>query len=261
MPRRHTPKDAITRVDLDQNWRVPTADAAGAAQDKPEVATPARKEVFPKGKKTTRRQAAEIRDLFPVSRAGVYVPPAMRDNHGGAATTTATPRVWILTGFPFCGKTEWIGEQIKKGAFPEGTVFISTDKFIDQEAEENGTTYTEMFKQGAYKRAEKSMYEEVAAAIQAKQCVVWDQTNLSRFSRMNKLKLFPAEYTRISVYVPKPEDDATWAAMRASRPDKVIDDKALKEMARMFTVPIKAEGFDVMVQVDPAYIVATAAPA
>jgi predicted kinase len=175
-----------------------------------------------------------------------YVLPALRGNQ---------LTLWMMVGFPHTGKDEWIKEQVAMGSFPSDTVFLSTDDWIEAEAAKEGVTYNDIFRRpGAFDKACKAMETKAREAVVARACVVWNQTNLSVYSRQQKLAMFRG-YFKNAVHIACP-DDETWAAMRARRPDKVIDPNELKNMRRRYCAPTTEEGFNAIIEVPAATLAA-----
>lgn len=149
------------------------------------------------------------------------------------------PTLYMLVGVPAAGKSTWIEAQKFD---PEHTVILSTDKFIDAEAQAQNKTYTEVFK-SAIKRATQIMKADLQMAIQDGQNLVWDQTNVTVKSRADKLKLVPDTYRKVAVFFPTPPQ-AELARRLASRPGKIIPANVVMAMASQLEPPAPSEGFD-----------------
>lgn len=146
------------------------------------------------------------------------------------------PKCYQLVGVPGAGKSTWVNSQ----AWAKDCVYISTDKFVDEYAKEQGKTYNEVFKD-FMPTAVDLMAAEVVEARLADKDIIWDQTSTSVISRKKKFKMLP-KYEHIAVVFTTPEKDEL-ARRLASRPGKNIPDHVIKSMIDGFEMPTKEEGF------------------
>jgi predicted kinase len=142
----------------------------------------------------------------------------------------------MLIGVPGSGKSTWIANQIWAG---DCTV-VSSDRFIDEEAERQGKTYNEVFS-GYVKIATKLMENHVLVAQANGLDIIWDQTNTSVKSRKAKLAMLPS-YEKIAVVFKTPEADELSRRL-ASRPGKAIPDGVMSSMISSLVIPTVEEGF------------------
>lgn len=147
----------------------------------------------------------------------------------------------ILVGLPGTGKSTWINSM---GYFQRPDwIVLSTDNFIESVAEVEGKTYSEVFPV-AIKHAEKTMQENFEYAIKNKLNIVWDQTNLSRGTRLRKLNKLPLCYHPVVARVfSAPENHDEWLNS-ASRKGKTIPPHVLGIMKTIYQEPTLSEGFD-----------------
>jgi predicted kinase len=142
----------------------------------------------------------------------------------------------MLIGVPAAGKSTWIKNQ----EWPTNTVVVSSDRFIDDYAEQQGKTYNEVFEEYA-PIAMRLMNNQVSIA-QANGCnIVWDQTNTTVKSRKSKLAMLP-NYEKIAVVFATP-DILEHRRRLASRPGKAIPAKIMTLMINGLQEPTVEEGF------------------
>ena len=147
------------------------------------------------------------------------------------------PTVYVLVGVPGAGKSTWIQNQ----DWAKDCAIVSTDAFVDQEAERQGRTYNEVFKD-YMPTAVKLMAEQVVEAREAGQDIIWDQTSTTVASRKKKFNMLP-NYHAVAVVFPTPEP-AELERRLASRPGKNIPWNVMQGMISGFKTPTEQEGFD-----------------
>jgi len=152
----------------------------------------------------------------------------------------------MLIGLPGTGKSTWFNRYPNE----TGVAYISSDAIIERVAAEQGKTYSEVFKD-AVKVAEKEMYEQVKVAVEAKQDIVWDQTNLNKSTRAKKLAMIPDEYRKIAVFFDLTEDHEQ---RLASRPGKTIPPHIIQSMKNNVEKPDLDEGFSVVTVANNKYV-------
>lgn len=156
------------------------------------------------------------------------------------------PNLYMLIGLPGTGKSTWFNR------YPNeiGVAYISSDAIIERIAAEQGKTYSEVFKD-AVKVAEKEMYEQVKVAVEAKQDIVWDQTNLNKSTRAKKLAMIPAEYRKIAIFFDVTDDHEQ---RLAARPGKTIPAHIIQSMKSNVELPSLEEGFSVISVANNKYV-------
>lgn len=151
------------------------------------------------------------------------------------------PTLYMLIGVPGSGKSTWISEiQL---AYNDSV--IGTDFVIDEIAELYDMTYTEAFPL-AIKLAEHIMYQELKDAIEGGDNIFWDQTNISKKARAEKLAKIPSNYRKVAVYCKTPDD---LDDRLASRPGKTIPPHIIDGMVEMVEKPTLDEGFDEIIEI------------
>lgn len=146
------------------------------------------------------------------------------------------PTVYVLVGVPGSGKSTWIRNQ----DWARDCVVVSTDAFVEQEAERQGRTYSEVF-DDYMPTAVKLMADQVVQAREAGQDIVWDQTSTTVASRRKKFKMLP-DYHAVAVVFPTPEP-AELERRLANRPGKNIPWQVMQGMISGFKLPTAEEGF------------------
>lgn len=146
------------------------------------------------------------------------------------------PRCYQLIGVPASGKSTWIANQI----WALGLTVVSTDAFVEDHAESQGKTYSEVF-DDYMPTAVMLMAEQVVRAREHGHDVIWDQTSLTEKSRVRKFNMLP-DYEHVAVVFATPDADEL-ARRLSSRPGKNIPDGVMKSMIRGFQMPTEAEGF------------------
>ena len=153
------------------------------------------------------------------------------------------PTAYILIGIPASGKTTWVGHRKTDW---DKTVYVSTDKFVEQEATKQNKTYSEVFND-SMQTALTKMINDVIDAKNAGKDIIWDQTSTTIQSRKRKFNMLP-DYKMIAVVLPTPDDQELQRRL-GSRPGKVIPPDVVKSMIDNFEEPTKEEGFDEIIYV------------
>jgi predicted kinase len=145
-------------------------------------------------------------------------------------------KCYQLIGVPGAGKSTWIKNQ----EWAKDCAIVSTDMWVDLEAERVGKTYSEIFDE-YMPHAVKLMANHVELARDKNMDIIWDQTSTSVGSRRKKFNMLP-DYEHIAVVFPTPEMDELKRRL-ASRPGKNIPSHVMVQMIRSFTMPTLDEGF------------------
>lgn len=164
-----------------------------------------------------------------------------------------SPWLIMLVGIPGCGKSTWaqwyLNELILRDLYLEDPVIISSDKFIEERAKQEGTTYDKVFND-TIKVATSNMYTEKNQAVAHNKNIIWDQTNITTFSRISKLRTIPKEYYKVAlVWEPKEE----YLNHKTERPDKHIPKEVLWDMYHRYQPPLLTEGFNQIIFHDGSF--------
>ena len=147
------------------------------------------------------------------------------------------PVLYMLIGVPGSGKSTWV----KNRTWADKTTVVSSDRFIDEEAERQGKTYNEVFFD--YIKVATKLMENHALTAQANGLdIIWDQTNTSVKSRKSKLAMLP-NYKKIAVFFKTPDQQELYRRLW-SRPGKDIPDHVIASMIASLAEPTEEEGFD-----------------
>jgi predicted kinase len=148
------------------------------------------------------------------------------------------PVCYQLIGVPGSGKSTWIQNQewfkVKECAI------VSTDMWVELEAERVGKTYSEIFDEYMPK-ALKLMVNHVELARDKGMDIIWDQTSTTISSRRRKFNMLP-DYDHIAVIFKTPEPGEL-ARRLASRPGKTIPDSVMRRMIEGFDPVELEEGY------------------
>jgi predicted kinase len=145
------------------------------------------------------------------------------------------PKLYVLVGVPAAGKSTWVANQ----EWAKDCVYVSTDKLVEEEAQRQGKTYNDVFKD-YMPTAVNLMCDEVVAAREAGRDIIWDQTSINEKSRRKKFQMLP-DYYAIAVVFPTPEKEEH--QRRLDRPGKRIPEYVLQSMIENFEMPSEEEGF------------------
>lgn len=151
-----------------------------------------------------------------------------------------SPVVWMLTGLPGSGKSTWAENK----SIEEIADVLSSDYFIEEFARNTHSTYNTVFKE-VYKRlAEPLMYTGISSCVSGHLPFIWDQTNLTKATRIKKLMgQIPDYYTKIAVYMDTPLQ-VCLERNREREDGRKIDEKIIIDMMNKLEMPSSDEGFD-----------------
>lgn len=156
------------------------------------------------------------------------------------------PELVMLCGIPTSGKSTYV-EKLKKLDYWKDAVVLSTDNYIENYAKRVGQTYNEVF-DDVIPDATRELELQLITAKDKGKNIIWDQTNLSRKSRKNKLRKIPSFYARGVVYFEISLEDAL--ERNKHREGKFIPESILKRMWHQFEIPTHNEDFDYVEKVE-----------
>jgi predicted kinase len=147
--------------------------------------------------------------------------------------------LYVLVGVPASGKSTWIKNQVWAKDIP----VVSTDRFVEEYAKEQGKTYSEVF-QEYMPIAVKLMANQALICQANKKDIIWDQTSTTIATRAKKIRMLP-EYYKIAVVMKTPPT-AVLEQRLASRPGKNIPWEVVSNMAQQLEAepPTLEEGFN-----------------
>lgn len=159
------------------------------------------------------------------------------------------PICFIMIGFPGSGKSTVAESYAKK--FNAG--ILSTDKFIEYQAEWFGLTYNEAFSQ-FYPDAEKTFKLNIANALKEKsRNVIIDRTNLT-LKRVNFVKRFTeAGFQVVYVLVERSEDVLDKVNEERKKTGRHLSDEVRNRLKESYIPPTIEEGAHKIVYVGDKY--------
>jgi len=156
------------------------------------------------------------------------------------------PELVMLCGIPCSGKSTYV-EKLKKLDYWKDSVVLSTDDYIEKVAQENNTTYNEIFEDCISEATRQLELAFIEAKDKGKN-IIWDQTNLSVKARKKKLSKLPSFYPRGVIYFPISLEEAL--ERNENREGKYIPKSVLKRMWHQFEIPTLEEDFDYVEKVE-----------
>jgi predicted kinase len=146
------------------------------------------------------------------------------------------PKCYQLVGVPGAGKSTWVKNQ----DWATDCSYVSTDMWVDMEAERQGKTYNDIFT--AYMpHAVRLMANHVKLARDAGMDIIWDQTSTTVKSRKKKFNML-LNYEHIAVVFTTPDRDELDVRL-SGRPGKHIPKFVVDSMIAGFEIPTDEEGF------------------
>lgn len=152
----------------------------------------------------------------------------------------STPEAIFLIGIPTSGKSTFSSNPKYKNY-----VRVSSDDILQEIAKERQQTYNTVFR-GNIRFAQIAMMKVLRKAVEENKSLIWDQTNLTRKQRREKLKHIPAHYKKTAVYFVVPLETAL--QRNTQRPGKVIPPDILERMIGEYELPGLSEGFDEIIK-------------
>jgi predicted kinase len=150
------------------------------------------------------------------------------------------PEAIFLVGIPTSGKSTFSSNP-KYSKYTR----VSSDDILQEVAKERQQSYNTVFK-GNIRFAQIAMMKVFRKAIEDGKNIIIDQTNLTKKSRREKLKLIPPHYKKTAVYFVV--DLKTALQRNTQRPGKVIPPEVLERMIKEYELPVLEEGFDEIIK-------------
>jgi predicted kinase len=152
----------------------------------------------------------------------------------------------MLCGIPCSGKSTYVN-KLKKLDYWKDAVVLSTDNYIEKQAQRCGMTYNQIF-DDVIDNATRELELEFNMAKDKGKNIIWDQTNLSVKTRRKKLSKLPSFYHRGVIYFTVSLEEAL--ERNENREGKYIPKSVLKRMWHQFEIPTLEEDFDYVEKVD-----------
>lgn len=153
------------------------------------------------------------------------------------------PKLYVLVGVPGSGKSSWVAHQ----DWASQCAYVSTDMWVDFEAERVGKTYTEVFND-FMPDAVRLMTRDVIQARDSGRSIIWDQTSTTVASRAKKFAMLPDYYAIAVVFKTPPARELM--KRLASRRGKTIPWEVVSGMIAGFQMPTVDEGFSEIWHID-----------
>ena len=149
------------------------------------------------------------------------------------------PKCYQLVGVPGAGKSTWVKNQ----EWAVNCAYVSTDMWVEMEAERVGKTYSEIFSDYMPK-AVQLMAKQVELARDKDIDIIWDQTSTTVKSRAKKFAMLP-DYEHIAVVFPTPEHKELMRRLMSRWDDgKIIPEHVIASMIAGWEDPTEEEGFE-----------------
>jgi predicted kinase len=152
----------------------------------------------------------------------------------------------FLCGIPCSGKSTYVN-KLKKLDYWKDAVVLSTDNYIEKQAQRCGLTYNQIF-DDVIDDATRELELEFNMAKDKGKNIIWDQTNLSIKTRRKKLAKLPSFYPRGVIYFEISLEEAL--ERNKNREGKFIPESILKRMWHQFEIPTTDEDFDYVEKVE-----------
>ena len=152
----------------------------------------------------------------------------------------STPEAIFLVGIPTSGKSTFSSNTKYRNY-----VRVSSDDILQEIAKERQQSYNTIFKANI-RFAQIAMMKVLRKAVEENQSLIWDQTNLTKKQRREKLKHIPPHYKKTAVYFVI--DLKTALKRNTQRPGKVIPPEVLERMIGEFEIPTLEEGFSEVIR-------------
>lgn len=146
----------------------------------------------------------------------------------------------MLCGVPTAGKSTAI-KFLKTTEIWKDSVVLSTDNYIEREAQKLNLTYNDIF-EDTIKDATLELELELKDAVSKGLNIIHDQTNITVKSRKNKLNKIPSYYHKSALYFQISIEEAL--KRNHTREGKFIPESVIKRMCYQFEIPTLEEGFD-----------------
>jgi predicted kinase len=153
----------------------------------------------------------------------------------------------MLSGIPTSGKSTYV-KRLLKIPYWSNAVVLSTDDYIEKEAQRLNLTYNEIF-DDVISDATRELELQLNMAKDKGKDIIFDQTNLTVKTRKKKLAKIPSYYRRTIVYFQISLEEAL--ERNKHREGKFIPESILKRMHHQFEIPTSQEDFD---YIEPAIL-------
>jgi len=159
-----------------------------------------------------------------------------------------TPEYIMLVGLPGSGKSTYIEHFVDENPEKEYVV-LGTDNIISSYADDEGLTYDQAMDKLGMKQPQKLFKIHIKQALNKRQNIIIDRTNLSRKARHNLLANVPKEYKKIAiVFNVDMKELKRRISQREKEIGKTIPQEVFTNMVARYEAPNSSE-FDEIKQV------------
>jgi predicted kinase len=153
------------------------------------------------------------------------------------------PILYMLIGLPATGKTTWSNKVLEAD---NSFVYLSTDNILEELGRNKGIdNYNEAFDKVNFKTVQNQFNRQLEEAIINQKNIVWDQSNITKKSRTDKLKKIPKCYHKIAVVFNTPEEiRIAYSNKRLEETGKVISHDVVNTMIKTLDLNMTDEGFE-----------------
>ena len=163
------------------------------------------------------------------------------------------PHLYMFVGLPGSGKSTFRRDLIHKHIGDvRSTIILSTDDYIEMEAQRSGSTYNEVF-QSTMGAAGEHLDRMLKTALDGKHNIVWDQTNLTAKTRSKKLKKIPDDYYKAAVYMKTSKDHILATNDERKLTGRAIPNNILNAMIDQIVRPEIHEGFESIIEIERGF--------
>jgi predicted kinase len=152
----------------------------------------------------------------------------------------SVPEVIFLIGIPTSGKSTFSSVGLYKDY-----VRVSSDDILQEIAKQKEASYDSIFRKNI-RFAQIAMIKVLKKAVKENKSIIWDQTNLTRKQREEKLKYIPPHYKKTAIYFIV--DLETALKRNKQRPGKTVPPEVLERMIKEYELPTMDEGFDSVIK-------------
>lgn len=154
-----------------------------------------------------------------------------------------TKTAMLFVGLPCVGKSSYIKSYLDHAEDADNFEVISTDKYIEYEAELRGQSYQDLWSD-LIGDATKCMWAEAKWAAKHNKNILWDQTNLTKKKRAKVIKFLRDNgYEQVYCFNVSVADEE-YSKFVMSRKNKFISMDIVEQMRKTFEYPTIDEGFD-----------------
>lgn len=161
-------------------------------------------------------------------------------------------QVFFLIGLPASGKTTYIKNVLSKQYESSNAYHVaSTDDIVEELASDMKKDYNTIFKNVRFSIIQELFDQRLFQAFSSGKDVIWDQTNLSKKSRLKKLKIIPKDYKKIAVVFNINEEVRKERSIkRDMEGGKLIPNHIIEQMLKTANYSLDDEGFAEIIEIN-----------